>query len=167
MLPILQKLKFKVIDLRETGKGVFITANLDQSVVAAYKSTSSCGFLCFDSVGSAKNTQVENGIEAGASGRENKIGTSIGYYFNEQHGAFASYNRFDAKLSMYANRLTAPEANINSSENVGAVSTGLGYFYHLEKTDVLLAITMNNVNMEWRDEKLSGAVLGIHYTASF
>lgn len=160
------KIKFQLFDFRESNKGFYITGNLGYYITAVYQEQSYCDFFCFEPAKSSSNATIENGITVNASGREYKVGTSIGYYLNQQHAFFTSYNRLDARLSMSATRTSGTPLEIESHDNVGAVSAGIGYLYRFEKNDTVIALTFDNVTMQWKDQSVSRGVTGIRISAS-
>lgn len=164
------KIKFQVLDARTDDRGIYITANYGYYKTAAYSDISSCGSLLgigCDSTSLEKARSIENGIHVDQSGREQKMGLSVAFYFDQRRGVFLSYNRFDAKIRMHADRLSGSPLLIESEENVGAVSTGLGYFYRWPSSSSLVAVTLDSVTMRWRTEELSRGVGGLHYSFEF
>lgn len=160
------KLKFRVLDARTNDSGVLLSANVSGYKTAFFQSTSGCDFLCLDSSNSAKNKSIEDGITVFGEGTEKKVGASLAYYFNADWGTFISYNRFDDKVHMKAERLTGDPLLIESTENVGAVSQGFGFFFHPGK-DILLSLNIDNVTMKWREVELSRVVTGFLFSWSF
>lgn len=161
------KIKAQLLDFRSSDKGFYFNANASYAITAVYEATSSCDLICFDSTNSAKNKEAESGILASGSGREYKLGTTLGYSFNTSHHVFVGYNSLKVDLTMAASRSTGTPLEINSQEEAHGYGFGGGYFYKFDSVDTYLALTLDQSKIYWRSSAITSNILGLQMSASF
>ena len=164
------EIKMAVFDQRPSGgagwKGI-VNFGLYKSTAFEATSDKSCFIyiFCFSSNAdrtAAKNKEEE--ITTSYGGVEQKVGTSIGYYFDDKKALFVGYNWYQADIFASAHRDT-PFSDIDFRQSFYGSGVGLGFSYRSSQHYVAV-FKLEQVSMDWNSQRYSNIVAGFsnHFT---